>query len=41
MTNIATIIVLPKEDDTQGWELADLYVARGEIVTNRAVPNLT
>ena len=28
------------QDDTWGWELADLYVAHGEIVTNRAVPNL-
>ena len=28
------------QDDTWGWELTDLYVAHGEIVTNRAVPNL-
>ena len=28
------------QDDTRSWELADLYVAHGEIVTNRAVPNL-
>ena len=28
------------QDDIWGWELADLYVAHGKIVTNRAVPNL-
>ena len=28
------------QDDTWGWELTDLYVAYGESVTNRPVPNL-
>ena len=28
------------QDDTQGWESADLYVVHGEKVTNRPVPNL-
>ena len=29
------------QDDTWSWELTDLYVAHGEIVINRAVPNLS
>ena len=43
---IATLRHIPKtrvnifQDDTWGWELTDLYVAHGEIVTNRLVPNL-
>ena len=28
------------QDDTWGWELADLYVIHREIVTNEPVPNL-
>lgn len=28
------------QDDTWGRELTDLYVAHGEMVTNRSVPNL-